>query len=134
MSKINYKLLIIIWLSIILILSSLSGNTLNKIPIVKIPYLDKIVHFSMYFILQFLFMNDYFFSKKYNNFKRYLFLSFLFTLSYGSLMEILQQYVFIKRSGDFFDFLANASGAITAIIFVLLFYNKIFNKKFKKSN
>jgi VanZ family protein len=37
-------------------------------------------------------------------------------ISYGLLIEILQAFVFTSRSAEFFDFLANTVGAITAIV------------------
>jgi VanZ family protein len=125
LKKINFKYLIIIWVIIIFILSSLSGNKFNKIPIIPIPYLDKIVHFIMYFTLQFLFLLEYFknYQEKYKRVK-YLLLTLFLSISYGAILEVLQQFIFTKRSGSFYDFTANSLGTITACLIVFYLINK----------
>jgi VanZ family protein len=121
MSKINIKYLIIIWIIVIFILSSIPGNDLQKLPKFKIPHLDKIVHFVMYFTLQFLVLTEYYknYTKKIS-FIKLLSFSLLISVSYGLLMEILQNYFFISRTGSLFDFLANTIGAILGSIAVIL--------------
>lgn len=119
----------IVWIIIIFILSSISGNELNKIPKINIPHFDKIVHFSMYFILSFLLFID--FTKRDNSKTKNILFIFLFSISYGVLLEFMQEYVFIKRGADFFDFLANISGSTLAISLSILFYKKIPLKLYK---
>lgn len=40
----------------------------------------------------------------------------LFGVFYGGFMEILQHYIFINRSGNWYDFFANAIGATIGVI------------------
>ena len=129
--KINIKYLIVVWIIIIFILSSISGNELNKLPKFKIPHLDKIVHFTMYFILQFLVSLEYFknFSGKYK-LSNYILISTLLSIFYGGGIEVMQEYFFTKRSGNIYDLLANSIGAVMGSFILIITVKKtnILNK------
>ena len=64
-----------------------------------------------------------------NNFsllnRRSVFIALLISISYGSIVEILQTYVFVQRSGDVRDAAANALGAFIG----LWFYKKNISKR-----
>ena len=99
----------------------------NDIPTVSIPNLDKLVHAFFHFvftILWFLFFKKQ--VKKKNQFKL-LIAAVCFSLLFGIGIEILQDKLTTTRSGDFFDVLANFTGAIIAFWFVL------FAKQIKKN-
>ncbi len=87
--------LIFIFIFQILPLKSSSDNILG---------IDKIVHFSFYFILMFLFSINNFSLKK----------AFLFSFLYGVLMEIVQIPV-PTRDCSGYDLLANLGGILTFI-------------------
>ena len=92
----------------------------NDIPIVNIPNLDKLVHAFFYFvftILWFLFFKKQ--VKKKNQFKL-LIVAVCFSLLFGIGIEILQDKLTTTRSGDFFDVLANFTGALLALVFVVV--------------
>ncbi len=112
----KYKIFIILWIIVIFILSSISGNALDKVPKINIPHFDKIVHFAMYSILQYLFILK--FSKTSCKLKltSFLLITGIFSVTYSISMEFAQAYLFEKRSGDIFDVLANTTGIITVII------------------
>lgn len=112
----------IAWILIILILSSISGNDLKKIPRINIPHFDKLVHFGMYFILSTVLVFDFSKIQKVNF--KLLFYIFLFSVSYGILMEFMQEYVFIKRSASFYDSLANTVGSVVALISMKFYLKK----------
>ena len=134
MSKINIKYLIIIWIIVVFILSSIPGSDIPKISRFKIPHLDKIVHFIMYFTLQFLVLTEYY--KNYKNkylFTKVLLLTLLLSISYGLIMELLQEYLFISRTASLYDFLANSAGAIFGSISVIILSRKHFFTKFIQS-
>ena len=40
----------------------------------------------------------------------------VFGILFGGLMEICQHYIFINRSGNWYDFIANAIGALLGVI------------------
>ncbi|OFX23517.1 MAG: hypothetical protein A2033_16210 [Bacteroidetes bacterium GWA2_31_9] len=114
----------IIWAIIILILSGLSGDTVNKISFINIPHFDKIVHAGIYFILcSIIIYESGFFKSKYSF--STLFTILLISISYGILMEIMQEYVFIKRSNDLFDIIANSTGAVFSIFAFVIYKKKI---------
>lgn len=111
-NKIYFKyLLSLLWTGVILILS------LAKMPIKEegafnIPNLDKLVHFSMYFIYTILLL----FELRHIKLKNLVYYTMFYTTMFGILMEILQQTVFTYRDGSFFDFLANTIGVVAAYL------------------
>jgi len=116
--------LALIWVVLVTVLSLINGSSFSGVG-PTIPNADKLVHFLFYFVMQILLC--FALCKSYNLIK-YLYI-LLFTLSYGIIIELLQEKITTTRSGDFYDFLANALGAITA--FLLLFLTK--SKKFYNS-
>ncbi len=100
----------ILWTLIILYLSlgrmpDSDGLKLN------IPHLDKFVHFAMYFIYTSLLLVE-----RKSQKKSAIFSIALYSVFFGILMEILQATIFTYRTGDFFDFMFNTFGVITAIL------------------
>ena len=79
----------------------------------KIPHIDKIVHWGMYFT----FMSVIIFENR-NQIKttKYLFLLALIPFFYGILMEILQFTVTSNRSGSIYDAIFNSIGILFSII------------------
>ncbi|MBL4669736.1 MAG: VanZ family protein [Flavobacteriales bacterium] len=114
MANLKLYLPAIIWLVVILILSGYPGNQLPKIAVWQF---DKWVHTLMYGVLSFLVLIPYSkqFSVKGNRFKIGLFI-ILFGIFYGGFMEILQNNIFINRSGNWIDFIANSLGAIIGVV------------------
>ena len=104
-----------IWLLVILVLSGYSGNHVPKIPIWQF---DKLVHAIIYSVLSILLIIA--FQKQYvqeqNRFRVVIFI-ILFGISFGGFMEILQNYIFINRSGNWYDFIANTFGATFGVLF-----------------
>lgn len=111
MLKFKYS---IIWVIIIFILSSISGDSVDKVKLINIPHFDKFVHFSMYFILSALMIWESKFSRK------FIIISILLGISYGIIIELLQQYVFVKRYFDIFDIISNSIGTISGLIIFIL--------------
>ncbi len=100
----------IVWLVVILIVSGFPGD---KVPEVPIWQFDKLVHSVVYAILSITLLLA--FQKPKNRLKTFAFI-ILFGIFYGGIMEILQHYIFINRSGNWYDFIANAIGAILGIL------------------
>ncbi|MRR17294.1 MAG: hypothetical protein EG826_12645 [Deltaproteobacteria bacterium] len=100
-----------------MLLSLGAGDTLPKPGWLAFPHIDKAVHFLMYFVFAFVLIHDL---KRPGKMRRpqkgnkIILISVLFVIGWGAMMEILQQIPVIRRDGDFFDFLANAAGAVTA--------------------
>lgn len=115
----------IVWVFIILFLSTLQVPKIPGNRLINIPHFDKLVHFSLYFIGVSLWLFDYY--KKKENWNRSIFIAIIsWGILYGILMEILQKVVVQNRSGDFFDALANTIGVLTA--FLLFRYSALYRK------
>jgi VanZ family protein len=103
---------------LLLYLSLAKSGQFEKIQLAKIPNIDKIVHFGMYFTLMSVLILEHRKILK-NNWN--LFLLALIPLSYGILMEILQFMLTTTRSGDFYDAMADAAGVFAAALLWLIF-------------
>jgi VanZ family protein len=105
----------IAWFIIILFLSTIQVSKLPHTPLLRIPHFDKIIHFSLYFILTSLWLlDDYKARLKFNN--SILFSIVLSSVAYGIIMEIVQKVIIQYRDGDFYDVLANTAGIILAFL------------------
>lgn len=117
------------WTIGIVIGSAISGNTLDQVSILKIPYIDKIIHFIWYYVLYLLWysfiLNQ---NPKYINLY-YRFILIACIICFGLLIELIQPFIFIKRSAEFKDFIADCIGAILAFItFFNVYQSKLFGK------
>ena len=57
----------------------------------------------------------YFIRNKENLTLKLMIICAVFGILFGGLMEICQHYIFVNRSGNWFDFLANTIGAIIGV-------------------
>ena len=106
----------LLWSAIVLGLSLMSGEKVEEISLLQIPYMDKVGHFGMYFLLTFLLLFDF---KRFRNgngsWRRVVIYSIGIAVLFGGTMELLQSIPKLHRSCDFYDFLANSSGAVMAV-------------------
>jgi VanZ family protein len=95
----------------------LSGYPGNQLPKVPVWQFDKLIHTTVYSILSVCFLLPY--KQQYlqtsNRFKIGL-IVLLIGAFYGGFMEILQHYIFINRSGNWYDFIANLMGSIIGVL------------------
>lgn len=82
----------------------------------EIPHLDKVVHFCMYFGMAGVLWVEFLRAHRKNKhpFWRAWIGACLMPILFSGLVEILQEYCTSYRGGDWFDFLANATGALCA--------------------
>jgi len=109
------------WLLVILIISGYPGSYVPEIPVWQF---DKLVHIAIYAVLSFCLLIPY--HKQYIKENKRLKLGliiFLISTFYGGFMEILQNNIFINRSGNWYDFTANSIGAIIGVILYPLLIN-----------
>ncbi len=118
------------WSAIILLLTGLPGNYFPKV-VTFWSWLepDKAVHLFIFGVLTFLILYGYriqYFKSR----KRYLYglIAVVVTAIYGLITEVLQYYVFIGRSGNRFDFFADAIGALLG----WLLFNYLYRKKISR--
>lgn len=109
---------------IILILSLTGPSTFSKLSIPPIPYLDKIVHASMYFAL----MSALIFENRaiLKGPKNYFILATI-PLIFGAAIEMMQTIFTTDRSGDILDEVFNLTGIILSVgIWLLVKRIKVF--------
>lgn len=98
---------------IIMYLSMTSSHTFDKVPLINIPNIDKVVHFGMYFGLMSVIILEY---RKTIKSIGNLFLTGLIPLFYGILIEIMQSTLTVTRTGSFYDALADGAGILVSIL------------------
>lgn len=112
----------IIWAAAVLALSGISAGALPKGRWWQFEGADKIVHAGLYFVLACLLL--YGFHRAGRLRKTTIAATVLGATLYGALMEVAQHYLFIGRSFEWADILANAAGAVASLMILNLFFNK----------
>ena len=121
-----FLVLSIAWAILIFVLCTMPSSDL---PSTKIPYLDKIAHFGIFFIQSILLSLLFNFQARKSYFQIIL-LSTLLAFVYGGFIEILQS-EFFNRSGDPYDLLADIFGGfVGAIIYPTTL--RVFGKTVRK--
>lgn len=105
----------IIWAIVIFILCAIPGKDLPETTLVRIPHFDKIVHFGMFFIMGIFLYSELSIQTSLNRGKK-IWISLSIIISYGAIIEYLQENYFISRSGDYVDLLADALGGFIAVL------------------
>jgi VanZ family protein len=105
----------IIIASIIFYGSLTSGNNLNQFGLFSIPNIDKLIHFLFYFGLSLTFITSLYKVSKLSK-TDLIFITLIYTISYGILMEVLQFYISLSRSAEILDALSNTLGSIAGIL------------------
>lgn len=103
----------------------------NDLPSIGVSGMDKYVHFIFHFVFTFLW-SVYFCSLLKDITFKTVFNVFFVSVTYGILIEFLQGAFTKTRKADIMDVLANASGALIAVIALLLY--KYFRQKKQLSN
>ena len=110
---------------VILILTGLPGSYLPHVkPLVGA---DKVVHLFMYAFFAFLCIWGYrqqYAAKGRGYRNKALLLAAVISIAYGGLTEIMQEHLVPGRTGDCFDFLADAIGTIVGIIFFAIIFRR----------
>ncbi|MFK8274913.1 VanZ family protein [Capnocytophaga cynodegmi] len=125
LKKRKFTILLGIWFIVVVTLSLMPGDSTPNLP--RIPYIDKIAHFTFYFVFTVLFFltlkNECKCVKKIP----YVYLiSALFAFLLGISIELLQKTITTTRSGDIYDVFFNSFGTIVALVFVTIINKKSF--------
>jgi VanZ family protein len=99
--------------AIILFLSLSKPDNFDKVPIFHFQGMDKVAHLLMYFGLMGTIIFEH--RKTLKKWKQ-LFITALIPAAYGLLMELLQMWCTISRTGSVADFLFDILGVIFAIV------------------
>jgi VanZ family protein len=110
--KQRYDTFAVCWAIVILILCSIPGREIPKITFIDWP--DKIVHFLLFAAQSFFLLKSFSYRSRLSNVTAKV-SAVMLTISYGVLTELLQNYFFIDRTGDYSDAIADAIGAFTGL-------------------
>lgn len=113
----NNKFSIIVSI-VILYLSLANAKTFEHAGFFDIPYLDKMVHFGLYFLFMGVIILEH--SSFFDN-TRKLILIALIPFIFGSAMELLQSGVTETRRADVLDIMFNSAGIAVALLSWLFF-------------
>lgn len=109
-------------MAFILLLIGIPGY---KFPSSELFSADKIIHFGIYFVLSFLWMQAFI---KQSSIAVLRFQAGFYTLLigfiYSGVTEMLQGLLFVQRSADVLDYLANASGSLAGFFFFRTFIRR----------
>jgi VanZ family protein len=119
-----------IWALFILVLTGIPGNYFPQVvTFLQWASPDKIVHLFIFGVWSFLLMNgnkrQYFSGKT----RSVVGVAIISGIIYGGLTELFQHYVFIRRDGNIFDFLANVVGTLLGVGVFILLNRKKLNRK-----
>lgn len=112
---------------VILYLSLAGSQTFGSDGFINIPYIDKIGHFSLYFLLMLVVIIEH--KNLFEN-TRQLILAAIIPFFFGIIIEILQLTITADRKGEILDAMFNSAG-ITAALLLWLLYNPYHKKKVK---
>ncbi len=117
----------IITAGIILYLSLAGSQTFGTSAFINIPYIDKIGHFCLYFLLMAVVILEH---KSFFKNTRQLVLIALIPFFFGTLIELLQLTITSDRKAEILDAMFNTAG-ITAALLCWLVYNPYYSNKIK---
>lgn len=109
-----------LWAFFILIICNMSIEHLGRPPRFFTGF-DKLTHCGLFFVLAILFCINYL--KRHNSNYLPLRPAFFITIAiilYGGVIELLQEYIFTWRSGDWWDLFADSVGVFMGLFSVLL--------------
>lgn len=106
----------LLWLAIICYGLFVPASNIPLKPFLTIPYFDKMVHFSLFFVLCLLLIGPF----KKINLKHYI-LAPLTSVILGGTLEFSQHIISASRSSNIYDFLANTAGILASVLFYSLF-------------
>jgi VanZ family protein len=96
-------------LTVIFYLSFAPPSTFEEVPTFEIPYLDKIIHFVLYFVLSFNLINE-FTNSNFTQKKRFIWVGLVCLIILGGLIEIAQQQYFAPRTAEWIDWISDGIG------------------------
>lgn len=109
---------------VILYLSLANSKTFENAGFFDIPYLDKFVHFGLYFLFMTVIILEH--KDSFAN-TRQLIVVALIPIFFGGLMELAQAGFTDTRKADILDIIFNTAGTATAVC-IWLFYKPYFQK------
>lgn len=117
LTLLKYMMPALIWAAGIFLVISIPGSSIPKSRFLNIENFDKVIHFSLFFVLCLLLCYGFFKQTAFLSVqKRYMLLAVIISIFYGALTEILQAVLLSSRHGNIWDFTANSAGAIIGAV------------------
>ena len=111
-----------LWALVILILCGMPGKDIPHISFLELLSFDKFVHAGIFFVLILLTVRGFIMQTRFLQLKDSAkVIAFIICVIYGGSLEIMQGTIFVDRSADVYDFIANSFGCSMGLVF----YNKI---------
>jgi VanZ family protein len=108
----RYRLLASLWALFILALCAIPGQFIPRVGFIDWLKPDKVVHFVLFGVLSFLLIRAFQQQTTHSRLHQSAgLISAILGSIYGVLIELAQEYVFISRSAELFDVIADAIGA-----------------------
>jgi VanZ family protein len=114
MLKPLYLIPAVFWAFIIFYLCAIPSSELPETSWFDFPGFDKFIHAFLYATFEWLLLFGLLKQTFYQE-KKVLAVSLIICIIYGGLIEIFQETIFTDRSADFWDMLANITGALTGV-------------------
>ncbi|MFL5765106.1 MAG: VanZ family protein [Bacteroidia bacterium] len=106
-----------LWALLILILCGIPGRDIPHISFLELLSFDKFVHAGLFFVLMSFTVKGFMMQSAFYKLRQQpQLIAFIICVSYGGLLEILQGTIFVERSADIFDFIANSFGCIMSLL------------------
>lgn len=125
--KKKYDVLSAGWAIVILILCGIPGRKIPHISFIDWLRPDKIVHICLFGIQSVLLISALSLRGNTGNGESGKWPGVFISIFYGIIIEVLQNCVFINRSADFMDIIANSIGAFLGLVFFNLYWRKKIN-------
>lgn len=107
-----------LWALFIFILCGIPGKDIPHISFLELLSFDKFVHAGIFFVMLLLTVRGFLVQSKFPQLKKLAkFTALLICIIYGGSLEIMQGTLFVDRSADIFDFIANTFGAAMGAVF-----------------
>lgn len=111
-----YFLPAIIWGAVIFVIISMPPSAIPPTDKLRIPDIDKIIHFGIFFVLGLLLVFGFVNSGGQQG--KHFVISVLIGIAYGALTEYLQYCCIMGRYGSFADFIADVFGTVFGALFI----------------
>jgi len=120
----KYNFPAILWGLIILILMGMPGNDIPKMPWLEHLHFDKAVHFFLYAVFTILLIRSFKKQISFTFLQKYSVATALgIGIFYGAILEYLQGILFIDRTSDLHDLIANIIGSLGGLPLLKIIQN-----------
>ena len=123
----------LLWGTVILLVIGYPGEKIPDADLLKIPHIDKVVHFGLFAVLGTLLV--YGFGKKNEGgrfHRKHLILCITLGIIYGIFTEYIQHCCLSDRHGNVPDAVANGFGTIFGVVVSAQLFRKVFESREKK--